>query len=368
MEVKEQGDSIRFIVNSSPDIQTAMARYAGLEGVFLSRDVADSIFNEELKKRFPPQTLTASLKAEVALLSKLLKVAVSFEEYKKEHPKTQKTEADPLFKAEPHANKEMTPEEVSKLKFKKHERSYDENAPDPLPGSSERGWKHHMGEAHMGTQHGSHITVRKHPTGGYEWYSEHRDGAGKKSFAPTAEEAARDALKFTTAHEKTIAKKHDKAKEALRGKNPFHQSIKWEGPSGSVWDIDRYRRHDHGGGENGDDWLDDSQIQEDRDQAHKDHGRKLKELNKHLSSLGYEPNAYFDLGEKGHLSTHFHLRRKPKAIGKTQSGKTIYNTPGHEKHREFTKQDHEDARKLHLERNELNKSRGHEDQARYKSK
>jgi hypothetical protein len=76
------------------------------------------------------------------------------------------------------------------------------------------------------------------------------------------------------------------------------------------FEIDRYRRHDHGGGEDGDDWLDDEEIQADYDMGVRKHKDKLKEFNKMLSRAGFKPNAEFDLGEKGHFSISFRLEKK----------------------------------------------------------
>lgn len=80
-------------------------------------------------------------------------------------------------------------------------------------------------------------------------------------------------------------------------------------------DIDRFRRHDHGGGEDGDDWLDDSEIEEDWDRGVEKHQSKLDRVNQILKDNGYKPNAEFDLGEKGHFSINFNLEldgSKPK--------------------------------------------------------
>jgi len=70
--LQEQGDTIRFIVNSSPDSDEARRRYAALLGVELDRSVADEIFNTELTKKFPPKTqeITASINALEALLQR----------------------------------------------------------------------------------------------------------------------------------------------------------------------------------------------------------------------------------------------------------------------------------------------------------
>lgn len=74
--------------------------------------------------------------------------------------------------------------------------------------------------------------------------------------------------------------------------------------------VDRYRRHDHGGGEDGDDWLDDHEIDEDFRQGKKEHQSKLAQVNEILEEEGFKPNAEFELGEKGHFSIEVIFRKK----------------------------------------------------------
>ena len=52
--LKEQGDTIRFIVNTSPDKETAQDRYSSLVGIDLPEAVADDIFTTTLNAKFPP--------------------------------------------------------------------------------------------------------------------------------------------------------------------------------------------------------------------------------------------------------------------------------------------------------------------------
>lgn len=74
--------------------------------------------------------------------------------------------------------------------------------------------------------------------------------------------------------------------------------------------IDRYRRHDHGGGDDGDDWLDDHEIDNDFRQGEREHQSKLNRVNGILEENGYQPNAEFELGEKGHFSIEINLEKK----------------------------------------------------------
>lgn len=70
----------------------------------------------------------------------------------------------------------------------------------------------------------------------------------------------------------------------------------------ATFELDRFSRHDHGGGEDGNDWLDDDAIEEDRQKGIKKHQSKLDAVNTILKKAGFKPNAEFELGEKGHFS------------------------------------------------------------------
>lgn len=74
--------------------------------------------------------------------------------------------------------------------------------------------------------------------------------------------------------------------------------------------LDRYRRHDHGGGDDGDDWLDDYEINEDFNKGKKAHQSKLDTVNKILTQNGFYPNAEFELSEKGQFSIEINLKPK----------------------------------------------------------
>lgn len=76
-------------------------------------------------------------------------------------------------------------------------------------------------------------------------------------------------------------------------------------------EIDRYSRHDHGGGRNGDGWMDPEDIKDEYKMGEKKHKAKLDRVNAVLSKNGFKPTAKFDLGEKGHFSLEFKLERDP---------------------------------------------------------
>ena len=83
--------------------------------------------------------------------------------------------------------------------------------------------------------------------------------------------------------------------------NPF--------PNSFYKELDRYRRHDHGGGDDGDDWLSDEDIDDDYQMGEKKFSPVLTRVNEALKTHGFEPNAYFELGEKGHFSINFDLKK-----------------------------------------------------------
>ena len=74
--------------------------------------------------------------------------------------------------------------------------------------------------------------------------------------------------------------------------------------------IDRYRRHDHGGGDDGDDWLDDHEIDKDFNRGKEAHSSKLARVNQILEENKFIPNAEFELGEKGHFSIEIDFQVK----------------------------------------------------------
>lgn len=66
--------------------------------------------------------------------------------------------------------------------------------------------------------------------------------------------------------------------------------------------VDRYSRHDHGGGDDGDDWLPDHEIQREHDAGVRQHQSKLELVKAALNKLGVDHDVDFDLGEKGHFN------------------------------------------------------------------
>ncbi len=71
MDYAVQGQSIQFVVNDSKTPEEAHARYVALEGVLMPKDVADSIFADALKAKFPTKT-AAALLSEINDLEKSL--------------------------------------------------------------------------------------------------------------------------------------------------------------------------------------------------------------------------------------------------------------------------------------------------------
>lgn len=66
--------------------------------------------------------------------------------------------------------------------------------------------------------------------------------------------------------------------------------------------LDRYRRHDHGGGENGDGWLDSSEIESDQREGAETYGKLKQRVEASLKEKGIDADVNFNLGEKGHFS------------------------------------------------------------------
>lgn len=69
-------------------------------------------------------------------------------------------------------------------------------------------------------------------------------------------------------------------------------------------ELDRFRRHDHGGGPDGDGWLEDHKIEQDYSEGVKKHKSSAEKATSALTDLGITSSVEFYLGEKG----HFYLR------------------------------------------------------------
>lgn len=108
---------------------------------------------------------------------------------------------------------------------------------------------------------------------------------------------------------------------AIRGRSyssfgfgPSRSPEKWhfDGDTAEL-ELDRYRRHDHGGGSNGDDWLPDHEVERDRAEGMKTYGYLEKEIKAKLNKAGYDGDVDFDLGEKGHFRVMvFNLRKEKR--------------------------------------------------------
>lgn len=91
--------------------------------------------------------------------------------------------------------------------------------------------------------------------------------------------------------------------------------------------MGQYRAHDHGGGENGDEWLDSEKIKEDFERGSASHEGALKRIQKDLKEMGLDGRAEFDLDDKGGFNIVLDLKtpgskaeaKKPEAA-KPSSG------------------------------------------------
>ena len=72
--------------------------------------------------------------------------------------------------------------------------------------------------------------------------------------------------------------------------------------------IDRYDRQDHGGGPNGNDWMDEGQINDQYERAQKEYGQRIEAVRRVLVEEGFsDQNVSFEIGEKGHVSIEIAL-------------------------------------------------------------
>ena len=52
MDLLEQVTSIQFLVNKASSKEEAKQNYSSMEGIFISKDIADKIFANEIIKKF----------------------------------------------------------------------------------------------------------------------------------------------------------------------------------------------------------------------------------------------------------------------------------------------------------------------------
>ena len=93
---------------------------------------------------------------------------------------------------------------------------------------------------------------------------------------------------------------------------------------------DRGPRTDHGGGHDGDGWMDDSQISSVAAPYKKKWQPKIDAVVKAIEDLGYSAKGYFEYGEKGHVGAQFTIEYKnapTKPVGFTKVEKVVEAVP-----------------------------------------
>jgi hypothetical protein len=75
-----------------------------------------------------------------------------------------------------------------------------------------------------------------------------------------------------------------------------------EGDNALRMEVDRGPRIDHGGGEDGDDWLDDHEVDELSDRYKEKHITKIERVKDTVTKLKVDCSVEFYYGEKGHCS------------------------------------------------------------------
>lgn len=77
----------------------------------------------------------------------------------------------------------------------------------------------------------------------------------------------------------------------------------------SIWMVvDRGPRTDHGGGSDGDDWMDDDQLREVSEEYYERNKFKIKRIENFLSKNNLEGKVTWDYGEKGHFCIDIRLK------------------------------------------------------------
>lgn len=75
-----------------------------------------------------------------------------------------------------------------------------------------------------------------------------------------------------------------------------------------VVELDRYRRHDHGGGPDGDDWLPSHEVDKDYQRGFTKYGHYKDKIAKQLANVHIDADIGFELGEKGHFEMYIIIR------------------------------------------------------------
>ena len=101
-------------------------------------------------------------------------------------------------------------------------------------------------------------------------------------------------------------------KMAFRGFDGFEYDLEKDGTEAEVEFFSGYRgpRTDHGGGEDGDEWMDDYQVAEVRNRAIKTLTPSIKNAKKWLANKKYKiKEFYVEYGEKGHVYIQYTLTK-----------------------------------------------------------
>jgi hypothetical protein len=77
-------------------------------------------------------------------------------------------------------------------------------------------------------------------------------------------------------------------------------------------EVDRGPRTDHGGGDDGDEWMDDHQLESVENEYEEKHKSKITRAETALEKAGIEASVQFDYGEKGHCTIYVMIQKKRK--------------------------------------------------------
>lgn len=76
-----------------------------------------------------------------------------------------------------------------------------------------------------------------------------------------------------------------------------------------AFNVDRGPRQDHGGGEDGDEWLEDYEVEELEEEYYELRIKAVNRMKAHFVKKGFKVDIDFEYGEKGHCTWSLRIRK-----------------------------------------------------------
>lgn len=145
-----------------------------------------------------------------------------------------------------------------------------------------------------------------------------RDKKGREFVYTLASTPSKTPVKTTEPKKSKNNLTFEQTLQLVNQKWPYRnrEGNKFEGEKGDYYlyfsTDDRGPRTDHGGGEDGDDWMDDEQIRQVSRPYINKWSPRLQQLEQDLAKEGVIAQGYVDYGEKGHVSLQLKINNSMK--------------------------------------------------------